>query len=73
MSDLFHKEKLQGVRSHGQAIFCLQFIDNGYTKDRIMIIITQIALMAQSANDQLGGNNGKAVHKEMQSCYMQLS
>ena len=64
MPDLFHKEKLQGIRSHGRAIFCLQCIDNGYTKYRIMIIITHMALMVQSANDQLGGNNGKTVYKE---------
>ena len=29
-----------------------------------MIIITQMALMARSANNQLGGNNGEAVYEE---------
>ena len=45
-------------------IACSWRVDNDYAKGGIMIIITQMALMARSANDQLGGNNGKAVHKE---------
>ena len=59
----FLKVKSRGDRSHGQAIFCLRCVDNDYRKGGIMII-TQMALMARSANDQLGENNGKAVHKE---------
>ena len=67
-SDLFHRQKLQGDRSHGQAISCSWCVDNDYTKGGIMIIITQMALMVQSANNQLGENNRKVVHKENIKC-----
>ena len=63
--DPFLQVKSRGDRSHGQAISCSRRADNDYTKGGIMIIITQMALMARSANDQLGGgNNEKPVHKE---------
>ena len=75
----FSQVKSRGNRSHGQAISCSRCVDNDYTKGEIMIIITQMALMARSANDQLRGTteSGKTVHKEntkkMRSCCMQLS
>ena len=53
--DLFHRQKPRGDRSHGQAIFCSWCVNSDYTNGGIMIIITQIALMARSANNQLGG------------------
>ena len=60
--DLFYRENHN--ISRGQAISCSRCVDNDYKKGGIMIIITQMALMARSANDQLGRDNGKAVHKE---------
>ena len=62
--DPFLQIKSRGDRSHGQAVSCSQCVDNDYTNGELMMIITQIALMARSANDQLGGDNGKTVHKE---------
>ena len=62
--DPFLQVKSRSGRSHGQVISCSQCVDNDYTKGEIMIISTQVALMARSANDQLGGDNGKTVHKE---------
>ena len=64
-ADLFLQVKSRGDRSSGQAISYSRCVDNDYTKSGIMIIITQMALMARSANNQLGGDNGKAVHKEI--------
>ena len=34
-------------------------VDNDHTEGGIMIIITQMALMARSANNQLGGEQRK--------------
>ena len=45
--DLFLQVKSQGHRSRGQAISCSRCVDNDYTKGGIMIIITQMALMAR--------------------------
>ena len=58
--------KSRGDRSRGQAIiFCSQCVDNDYTKGGIMIIITQMALMARSANDQLGGTTERRYKKKI--------
>ena len=51
----FLQVKSRGDRSRGQAISCSRCVDNDYTKSGTMLIITQMALMARSANDQLGG------------------
>ena len=59
--DLFLPMKSRGDRSRGQAISCSQCVDNDYTKGGIMIIITQMASMARSANDELGGKQRKGV------------
>ena len=45
MPDPFLQVKSRGDRLRGQAICCLRCVDNNYTKDGIMIIITQMALM----------------------------
>ena len=63
-SDPFLQVKSRGDRLRGQAISCSGYVDNDYTKGGITVIITQIALMARSVNDQLGRNNGNAVHKK---------
>ena len=51
--DPFLQVKSRGKRSRGQAISCSRCVENDYTNGGIMIIITQMALMARSANDQL--------------------
>ena len=64
MPDPFSLVKSQVDRSLVQFISCSWCVDNDYTKGKIMIIITKMALMVRSANDQLGGNNRKAVHQK---------
>ena len=51
--DPFLQVKSRGDRSRGQAIFCSRCVDNDYTKGATSIVITQMALMVRSANDQL--------------------
>ena len=71
--DPFLQVKSRGDRSHGQAISCSRCVDNDYTKGGIMIIITQTALMARSANDYLGGTTERRYIKKIlrnASCYI---
>ena len=46
-------------------IACSWRVDNDYAKGGIMIIITQMALMARSANDQLGGTTERRYIKKI--------
>ena len=57
--------KSRGDRLRGQAISCSRCVDNDYTKGGLMIIITQMALMARSANDQLGGTTKRRYIKKI--------
>ena len=57
--DPFLQVKLRGDRSHGQAISCSRCVDNDYTEGGFMIKTTQMALIARSANDQLGEEQRK--------------
>ena len=64
--DLFLQVKSRGDTSRGQAISCSRCVDNDYTKGGTMIIIAQMALMARSANDQLGATTKRRYIEKIQ-------